>query len=333
MTDTTSEKITVSSTGNYTVQVTNAAGCSGTSTAVSVTINPLPQVPVITGANTVLTATTSTPSVTYQWSRNGTSVGVTSQTLTDSTGGSYTVTVTDANGCSSTSQPFSASGSTLICVSSMVRAQESNMVTIPLTVCSSQDAQAGTLNFTAKIAFNKTLLVPTPGSFTSMSVNGDSLYVIYTGTGSAASGTTLMNLPFTAALGDDSCTTVSIDSFAWNAQNITVTTQSGNFCLNNLCYQGGPQLINPNGTVSMSDPIPNPSNNSIEIAYSLIEQGQTTLILYDLLGHEVLRLVDANVAPGTYTVTADVSMLPAGTYVYSLRTPTIVTSNHLQISR
>ena len=83
----------------------------------------------------------------------------------------------------------------------------------------------------------------------------------------------------------------------------------------------------------MSDPIPNPSNNSIEIAYSLIEQGQTTLILYDLLGHEVLRMVDASMAPGTYTVVADVSALPAGTYVYSLRTPTIVKSNHLQISR
>jgi hypothetical protein len=340
MPDTSSETVIIGSTGNYTVQVTNAAGCSGTSQPVTVTINPLPSVPVISSVNTVLTATSATPNVTYQWSRNGATVpGATSQTVIDSTGGSYTVTVTDANGCSSTSQPFSTSGTTLICVSSMVQAEQSNQVTIPLTVCSSQASPSGNLNFTVKIAFNKTLLVPngspSGGNLvgTSLSGNGDSLIVEYTGIGSAASGTTLLNLPFIAALGNDSCTAVTIDSFAWNAQNITVTTQNGNFCLSNVCYQGGPQLINPNGTVSLSDPIPNPSNNSIEIGYSLIEQGQTTLILYDLLGHEVLRMVDAAMPPGTYTVVADVSALPAGTYVYSLRTPTIVMSNHLQISR
>lgn len=330
MPDTTSETMTASSTGNYTVQVTNAAGCSGTSTAVSVTINPLPPQPVITAVNNILT---STPATSYQWSRNGTLIpGATSQTLTDTSGGSYTVTITDANGCSSTSQPLSASGSTIISVQSMLFAQQSQQVTIPLSVSSAQGVPSGTLNFAATIAFNKTLLVPTPGSFSSMIVKGDSLIVTYTGSGLASNGV-LMKLPFTAALGDDSCTLVTIDSFAWSAPNITVTTQNGNFCLSNLCYQGGPQLINPNGTVSMSDPIPNPSNNSIEIGYSLIEQGQTTLLVYDLLGREVLRLVDANLAPGTYTVVADVSMLPAGTYVYSLRTPTIVTSNHLQISR
>lgn len=333
MTDTTSETVTVGTTGNYTVQVTNAAGCSGTSQPVSVTINPLPSVPTISAANEVLTATSTTPNVTYRWSRNGTAVpGATSQTTIDSTGGSYTVTVTDANGCMSTSQPFSTSGTTTISVQSMVFAQQSQQVTIPLTVSNAQGVPAGALNFSVTIACNKTLLVPTPGSFSSMTVVGDSLIIVYTGSGSPSNGT-LMKLPFTAALGDDSCTSVTIDAFSWSAPNITVTTQNGNFCLSNVCYQGGPQLINPNGTVSLSDPIPNPSNNSIEIAYSLIEQGQTTLILYDLLGHEVLRMVDASMAPGTYTVVADVSALPAGTYVYSLRTPTIVKSNHLQISR
>jgi hypothetical protein len=37
--------------------------------------------------------------------------------------------------------------------------------------------------------------------------------------------------------------------------------------------------------------------------------------------------------PGSYTVVADVSTLPPGTYVYSLRTPTIVKSDHFQIAR
>ena len=239
MTDTTSETVTVGTTGNYTVQVTNGP-LSGTSQPVSVTINPLPSVPTISAANEVLTATSTTPNVTYRWSRNGTAVpGATSQTTIDSTGGSYTVTVTDANGCMSTSQPFSTSGTTTISVQSMVFAQQSQQVTIPLTVSNAQGVPAGALNFSVTIACNKTLLVPTPGSFSSMTVVGDSLIIVYTGSGSPSNGT-LMKLPFTAALGDDSCTSVTIDAFSWSAPNITVTTQNGNFCLSNVCYQGGP---------------------------------------------------------------------------------------------
>ncbi len=331
-----SETIWANSTGNYTVQVTNAAGCTGTSPAVTVTINPPPPVPVITSVNNVMTATP--PSTSYQWSRNGTPIpGATSQTYTDLTGGSYTVTITDANGCSNTSQPFSNSGLTLICLSAMVRAQESNQVTIPLTVCSSQTTPSGNLNFTTKIAFNKTLLIPngspSGGIIGPITMKGDSLIVEYTGTGSAASGTVLLNLPFIAALGDDSCTAVTIDSFAWSVPNIAVSVKNDTFCLTNLCYQGGTQLIDPNGTVSLAAPQPNPASSSIAIGYQLIEKGPTTLIVYDLLGHEVLRLLDGTATPGTYTASADVSGLAAGTYIYSLHTPTVVKSDYLKIAR
>ncbi len=327
----TSEKILVTSTGSYSVQVTNAAGCEGTSQPVSVTINPIPTQPVITSANNILT---STPAVSYQWSLNGVPIpGATTQNDTPKTGGNYTVTITDANGCSNTSLPFSNAGSTLIGVPAMVFAAESAQITLPLSILSSTSLPAGVnRSFTAKLRFNRTLLIPTAGSFASMSVSGDDLIVEYTGSSSATNGV-LMNLPFTAALGDDSCTGVTIDSFAWSTPNISVTVQNGNFCLSNLCYQGGARLIDPNGTVSLSEPIPNPSTNSIQINYNLIEQGPTTLIIYDVLGRVVLRLVDAYSQPGSYTVSADISKLPAGTYVYTLRTPSIVKSDHLQISR
>ncbi len=335
MTDTTTEKVLVSSSGNYSVQVTNNAGCQGTSTPVSVTIYPIPAQPVITAANDVMT---STPATSYQWSLNGTPIpGATKQTDTATSGGAYTVTITDSHGCSNTSEPFSNEGSTLIGLPAIIYAQQSNQIMIPLSVLSSQSVPLSNQGFTVKIAFNRTLLVPngSPQGGTLVSpttVKGDSLIVEYTGTGSAAQGT-LLSLPFIAALGDDSCTVISIDSFAWSAPNIAVTTKSGNFCLSNLCYQGGPQLIDPNGTATLSKPVPNPSFNNIQISYKLIEQGPTSLIVYDLLGHEVLRLFDANASPGTYTVSADVSTLPSGSYVYSLRTPTIVLSDHLQIAR
>ncbi len=95
--------INVTSSGTFTVTVTDANGCTGTSAPVNVTVNPLPT-PAISPANpafcqgdsAVLTASGGTS---FVWSDNSTS-----QNLTVTSGGTYTVTVTDANGCiSSTS--------------------------------------------------------------------------------------------------------------------------------------------------------------------------------------------------------------------------------------
>ncbi len=327
----TSQTYRAVASGAYTAFVTNAAGCQGTSQAVTVVVNPLPPPPVITSSNNVLT---STAAKTYQWLLNGTMIpGATSQSYTPQTGGTYTVSITDANGCSSTSAPISNAGSTLVAVPAMVLANESNHVTIPLSIITSQSLPQGiTRKFTAVLRFDKTLLVPDAGSYVSAVINGDDVVVTYNGSSDSTVGI-LSNLPFTAALGDDSCTTVTIDTFYWSTPNITVTKRNGSFCLSGLCKQGGTRLIDPDAKVTMSAATPNPTVYSIQINYKLIEHGPTSLVVSDLLGREVLRLVDSDQEPGTYSVSADVSSLPPGTYVYSLRTPTIVKSNHLQIVR
>jgi large repetitive protein len=87
---------TITATTPYTVTVTNIAGCTATR-SVTVTVNPLPT-PTITGTpafcvggNTTLTATGGTS---YLWSN-----GVVVAANTVSAIGTYTVTVTDGNGC------------------------------------------------------------------------------------------------------------------------------------------------------------------------------------------------------------------------------------------
>jgi len=102
---------TANSSGSYTVVVTNASGCSATSTTTVVTVNALPTA-TITPANTttfcqggsvVLNANTGT-GLTYQWRLNGTIItGATSASYTANASGSYTVVVTNASGCSATS--------------------------------------------------------------------------------------------------------------------------------------------------------------------------------------------------------------------------------------
>ena len=95
----TSNSISVSQSGVYTVTVTNTDGCSATTSA-TIIVNPLPNVSIsgnnsfCQGDNTTLTATGANS---YVWSNASTNVAI-----TVSGAGAYTVTGTDANGCSST---------------------------------------------------------------------------------------------------------------------------------------------------------------------------------------------------------------------------------------
>ncbi len=90
-------------TTTYTVTGTDAFGCSS-SMPVTIIVNPLPPVPVITANVSVLT---STPASGYQWNLNGGPItGATGQSHTVLVNGIYTVTVTDVNGCEETSAPY-----------------------------------------------------------------------------------------------------------------------------------------------------------------------------------------------------------------------------------
>ncbi len=110
----TSQSITVDTAGNFSVAVTYANGCIKTSTATSVTVNPLPVVhagnpiTISQGNSSVIggnpTATGNAP-FTYSWTPT---TGLDSSNVANPTASPmdttvYTVMVTDANGCNSLS--------------------------------------------------------------------------------------------------------------------------------------------------------------------------------------------------------------------------------------
>ncbi len=64
---------------------------------------------------------------------------------------------------------------------------------------------------------------------------------------------------------------------------------------------------------------PNPFNPTTNIEFSLSKSGHVSLKVYDLLGKEIVTLVDENKAVGNFKVTFDARNVPSGTYFYTLK--------------
>lgn len=69
---------------------------------------------------------------------------------------------------------------------------------------------------------------------------------------------------------------------------------------------------------SLSQNYPNPFNPTTNISYTIPESGFVTLKVYDMLGREVVELVNENKPAGQNTVEFNASSLPSGTYIYKL---------------
>ena len=64
---------------------------------------------------------------------------------------------------------------------------------------------------------------------------------------------------------------------------------------------------------------PNPFNPSTKIGFSIPQQSQVTLKIYDILGKEVMTLVDGVKTAGNYEVDFNASNISSGVYFYTLQ--------------
>jgi hypothetical protein len=107
-------------------------------------------------------------------------------------------------------------------------------------------------------------------------------------------------------------------------------------------FSGGFILIGEDGTnienlkpfsFSLSQNYPNPFNSSTEIEFSQPQSGPVSLVIYDIQGREIRRLLDCNLEPGSHSViwnglNDESRPVSSGIYFYRL-----VSNNSTQTNR
>jgi hypothetical protein len=118
-------------------------------------------------------------------------------------------------------------------------------------------------------------------------------------------------------------TTTEIQSYIFIDENVLAGEYS--YRLKQMDYDGTTEYSNiveveitQPAEYSLSQNYPNPFNPSTTIAYSILKDGLVTLKVYDVLGKEVVTLINEVQSAGTKNIIFDASDLSSGVYYYQL---------------
>lgn len=84
---------------------------------------------------------------------------------------------------------------------------------------------------------------------------------------------------------------------------------------------------------SMDQNYPNPFNPVTTINYTLPSEGHVSLMVYNLQGKQVAKLVDGYEAAGVYSVRFDASELPSGIYLYQIKAGQFTASKRMVLMK
>jgi hypothetical protein len=181
------------------------------------------------------------------------------------------------------------------------------------------------------LSFNPTLLKPVIISASGTGLEGfngvlsydhsGKLLLSYSGNNSIAAGKPLTAFTSNVLLGDMDSTTIKIDSFKYDyTNNISapqITLESGIFNVTGKFeWQEGLNLKKD----YLYQNQPNPYNSTTVILFTLKNSGAVKLTVYDILGREVLGLVNGFLESGEHRIFVKSDNLPSGVYYYHLKT-------------
>ncbi len=86
-------------------------------------------------------------------------------------------------------------------------------------------------------------------------------------------------------------------------------------------------------TFALYSNYPNPFNPATTIEYALPKSSEVLLTIYNLLGHEMARLVDGELSAGYHSVAWDASNVTSGVYFYTLQAGEFVETRKMVLLR
>ena len=128
-----------------------------------------------------------------------------------------------------------------------------------------------------------------------------------------------VTLPNWTATGSYSILTVSAtNQSSFDHGDSTTYGHIDQICVNDVTITGvGDAPKNPTNFILYQN-YPNPFNPSTTIEYALPESALVTLVVHDLYGREVAKLVHETQGPGRHSARFDARNLPSGLYIYRL---------------
>jgi hypothetical protein len=325
-------------TTTYTVIVTDSKGCRDTAN-ITVKINPLPN-PVITAlgptrfcsCDSVVLDAGNNGYVSYLWS-----TGAISRTIIVKDPGSYTVTVVDTNGCRNTSQPISISviqPTTEVTLSdTVIRKEPGEIFNVILKITDQSDLDfCKAFNFTARIRFNKTIMVPF-GNMPQGVIDNQDRVITLQGRRNGFDPD-LATMSFLATLGEVEESNFTLEFFEWDDCKFDVSRIDTSIRLINLCKAGGiTRLFKSGGGVTSISIKPNPSSSTTMIEFTTAESGFTQLTIYDLAGRKIMDIQNGELEYGTYRAVIDVTNLSNGVYFVILKTPSESVNRIMEVQK
>jgi hypothetical protein len=175
--------------------------------------------------------------------------------------------------------------------------------------------------FRATLRLKTTIVAPIDGSNTI--IQNDSMYI--TVTGNIGTTSELARIPIIVGLAQVEYTYIDIVDFMLEDTNgdsieYNFETSSGLFTLLGVCREGGSRLVFDNAVPYLLMVTPNPSTGNVEVDINVIEEGTTTLKIFNPNGSLMEERRFSTL--GNKKVAIDTKGYSNGLYFITLQTPT-----------
>lgn len=250
----------------------------------------------------------------YQWSN-----GASSQSIKVTVQGTYSVIISDINGCESFgSFDISFDDISVLISTDKINAKAGDKISLLLYPFSEKNLiNCGFLTYDLTLSYNASLMIPTGNTPFGNIVNGIETIQLKGNIRDFQDSP----LEFIALFGNQECTDIVIDNVAFACDSLNVITANGRLCLTDICYADGIRLFDSDKR-SFLNLVYAP--NEIILNFGVIENISTTIQIYNSLGQLTSTVINGVLRPGSYELRFRTQQIPKGVYFVVLTNGTSV---------